>query len=933
MASFMANLLDRASTAVSRPETPTKNNFLTPTSTPQGSPSKKTLPPGAYEVGTAHDNSGLGSNGGPKQGNIIVPIPSLFDNAVRLGRPQTSGGGSNVNANSNNTNTNALAPSKGNSLQQPQQLLEDPFAVDDSVVHKKTSVSPANKENKAIGNNGETPVSTTSTAGGAVSGGVDASSAGLIKGKENLQPPTRLPVPTDAASSSQQQQYHGHGHGHAAVSRHELYQQPTRERPNTPNVKKFNTSRGLTPEELEILKRPNVRRLVNVTQLYFLDYYFDLLTYVGARQSRLNAFQSEIPAPPETDEATYNQMWSKYKGRERANLRKRRVRLRHGDFQILTQVGQGGYGQVFLAQKKDTREVCALKVMSKKLLFKLDEVRHVLTERDILTTAKSEWLVRLLYSFQDDASIYLAMEYVPGGDFRTLLNNTGVLSNRHARFYIAEMFCAVDALHQLGYIHRDLKPENFLVDSTGHVKLTDFGLAAGFLAPAKIESMRVRLEQASETSVPFGKPMEQRTMAERREGYRTMRDKDTNYAKSIVGSPDYMAPEVLRGEEYDFTVDYWSLGCMLFEALTGFPPFAGATPDETWRNLKHWRDVLKRPVWEDPNYFLSNRTWNFITTCINSRSKRFSRIDDIYQHQYFAEVEWETLRASKAPFVPELDSETDAGYFDDFTNEADMAKYKEVHDKQTALESMADRDESMGKGLFVGFTFRHRKTGPATNEDGEKTGPTGGSSSPRKPLTNDTFGVPLDRDGPETYGCGHGHGHNQHQNLFTQHRVIHQQRYLQRHNPNPNLNPNMSQLNLHNQYSQNSQLTQHHAMSTMPTVPSMPSMPSMAHLQHRLPQLQQQVYLQNYIRSGDTSYVTSPGRFPSQLASPYDYRQQRQQLLEQQRLGQQPQQQQQMLSNSAMQDPWGVAKSDWSAIAKDVPSTMGKPPGAPRKVQ
>jgi serine/threonine protein kinase len=96
-------------------------------------------------------------------------------------------------------------------------------------------------------------------------------------------------------------------------------------------------------------------------------------------------------------------------GRERANLRKRRTRLRHGDFHILTQVGQGGYGQVFLASKKDTREVCALKVMSKKLLFKLDEVRHILTERDILTAAKSEWLVKLLYAFQDETSIYLAM--------------------------------------------------------------------------------------------------------------------------------------------------------------------------------------------------------------------------------------------------------------------------------------------------------------------------------------------------------------------------------------------------------------------------------------------------------------------------------------------------------------------------------------------
>jgi serine/threonine protein kinase len=141
----------------------------------------------------------------------------------------------------------------------------------------------------------------------------------------------------------------------------------------------------------------------------FLDYYYDLLTYVHTRQNRLSQFKAHNPPPPATPEAEYNEALNQYLGSERANLRKRRTRLRHGDFQILTQVGQGGYGQVFLAQKKDTKEVCALKVMSKKLLFKLDEVRHVLTERDILTTARSEWLVRLLYAFQDEKSIFLAM--------------------------------------------------------------------------------------------------------------------------------------------------------------------------------------------------------------------------------------------------------------------------------------------------------------------------------------------------------------------------------------------------------------------------------------------------------------------------------------------------------------------------------------------
>jgi hypothetical protein len=120
-------------------------------------------------------------------------------------------------------------------------------------------------------------------------------------------------------------------------------------------------------------------------------------------------------------------------------------------------------------------------------------------------------------------------------------------------------------------------------------------------------------------------------------------------------------------------------------------------------------------------------------SCIASKSRRFSSIKDVYAHPYFAEVDWNTLRSQRAPFVPELDSETDAGYFDDFSNEADMAKYKEVHDKQTALEQMADREDQMSKSLFVGFTFRHRK--PTTDD--------GGKSSPRKTITDETFGTIL----------------------------------------------------------------------------------------------------------------------------------------------------------------------------------------------
>ncbi|MCQ5086547.1 protein kinase, partial [Cutibacterium acnes] len=107
-----------------------------------------------------------------------------------------------------------------------------------------------------------------------------------------------------------------------------------------------------------------------------------------------------------------NEEWALYLQREHEVLRKRRLKPKHKDFQILTQVGQGGYGQVYLARKKDTKEVCALKILNKKLLFKLNETKHVLTERDILTTTRSEWLVKLLYAFQDLQSLYLAMEFV-----------------------------------------------------------------------------------------------------------------------------------------------------------------------------------------------------------------------------------------------------------------------------------------------------------------------------------------------------------------------------------------------------------------------------------------------------------------------------------------------------------------------------------------
>jgi len=200
---------------------------------------------------------------------------------------------------------------------------------------------------------------------------------------------------------------------------------------------------------------------------------------------------------------------------------------------------------------------------------------------------------------------------------------------------------------------------------------------------------------------------------ERRSLYRSIRKEDVRYADSIVGSPDYMAPEVLRGKPYSYAVDYWSLGCILFEFLAGFPPFSGGTPDETWTNLKNWTKVLRRPEYDKPEDLIFNLTdvaWDAVTRLIAHASVRYCTLDAVRAHPFFNAVPWDNLRGAAAPFVPALDSEEDAGYYDDFTSPDDMAKYAEVREKQRNVDRMREKDEPFARGVWVGFTFG--KNGP-----------------------------------------------------------------------------------------------------------------------------------------------------------------------------------------------------------------------------
>jgi len=167
--------------------------------------------------------------------------------------------------------------------------------------------------------------------------------------------------------------------------------------------------------------------------------------------------------------------------KETEYIRLRRIRLTTKVFQSLTIIGRGAFGEVRLVTMRGTKDLYAMKKLKKSEMIKKDQIFHVRAERDALalTNASNPWIVKLYYSFQDQNYLYLIMEYVPGGDMMTWLIKLDIFSEEQTRFYIAQTILAIDSIHTMGYIHRDIKPDNLLLDSRGHVKLSDFGLCTG----------------------------------------------------------------------------------------------------------------------------------------------------------------------------------------------------------------------------------------------------------------------------------------------------------------------------------------------------------------------------------------------------------------------------------------------------------------------
>ena len=365
---------------------------------------------------------------------------------------------------------------------------------------------------------------------------------------------------------------------------------------------------------------------------------------------------------------------------EALSLRESRQGTRIFDFEPLSVIGRGAFGEVRVVRHKKSGQVYALKKLSKSETIRKNQVHHVRSERNVLALAENSWVVDLKFTFQDENFLYLVMEYLAGGDLMNILIKRDILPEPEARFYIAECILAVESVHKLNYIHRDLKPDNILIDQQGHVKLADFGLCKS--TDIYIENPFENLTKLEEVRI------------EKRGPYQRSR----KLAYSTVGTPDYIAPEVFGRVGYDERVDWWSLGVIFFEMVVGYPPFYADEPKVTCSKIMNWKKTFKVPT--DAN--LSPAATDLIYKLVCDKDARLGSngSEEIKNHPFFASVNWNELRNTQAPWVPELDSDTDARHFDKF--EEIEAFYPPVPSK---IHKKGRKD-----GNFVGFTYKRENS-------------------------------------------------------------------------------------------------------------------------------------------------------------------------------------------------------------------------------
>ena len=386
--------------------------------------------------------------------------------------------------------------------------------------------------------------------------------------------------------------------------------------------------------------------------------------------------------------------------KEGENLRKKRKKISIFDFEPLKIIGKGAFGEVRVCRYIPNNTIVAIKKMKKEEMHKKNQVLHVRAERDVLSEAKNEWIVDLKFSFQDQNFLYLGMEFLPGGDLMSLLMAKDILPEQEAKFYAAEIVMAIESVHKLDCIHRDLKPDNVLIDSDGHIKLSDFGLTKKL--DIKLIDNNLQNELRNFGNNNYGTSSNSRfkklSYAQQFSQFKSMKSKKRRaFAYSTVGTPDYIAPEVIRQKGYGQEIDWWSLGVIMFEMMIGYPPFFSESSTETCKKILDWKNTLNIR----PEANISKEAEDILRKLITDPENRLgvNGAEEIKSHPFFKGIDWNHIKETLIPpFIPDLKNNYDTKYFDEF--EEDEPFYPINNDSNNKGKKFQKKDM-----CFVDFTY------------------------------------------------------------------------------------------------------------------------------------------------------------------------------------------------------------------------------------
>uniref|UniRef100_A0AAY4DUK2 non-specific serine/threonine protein kinase n=1 Tax=Denticeps clupeoides TaxID=299321 RepID=A0AAY4DUK2_9TELE len=408
-------------------------------------------------------------------------------------------------------------------------------------------------------------------------------------------------------------------------------------------------------------------------------------------------------------EAEQGQMRKMLYQKESNYNRLRRAKMDKSMFVKIKTLGIGAFGEVCLTRKVDTCALYAMKTLRKKDVLNRNQVAHVKAERDILAEADNEWVVRLYYSFQDRDSLYFVMDYIPGGDMMSLLIRMGVFPEPLARFYVAELTLAIESVHKMGFIHRDIKPDNILIDLDGHIKLTDFGLCTGFrwTHNSKYYQKGSHNRQDSMEPSDFWDDVSNCRCGDRLMTLeqRATRQHQRCLAHSLVGTPNYIAPEVLLRKGYTQLCDWWSVGVILFEMLVGQPPFLASTPTETQIKVINWESTLQVP----PQVKLSPEAVDIISRLCCAAEDRLggNGAGEIKAHPFFNQMDFSSnLRTQPAPYRPKIAHPMDTSNFDPVEEEGGPGAWSDSGDSTRTWDTLSSPNSKHPEHAFYEFTFR-----------------------------------------------------------------------------------------------------------------------------------------------------------------------------------------------------------------------------------